>query len=552
MKSILTIITIVTLSLSGYSQNTVGLLSYEPWFSYDGYNLLYPHNQPNVYLIDNCGRIVHTWEDEATNRPGNTAYLTSEGNLLKCKRNANISEDAIWAGGGGHFVEMRDWDNNLLWSYGLNNEQERLHHDVELLPSGNVLMIAWESITEEAAIDLGRDTSLLTQNILWPDQIIEYDPSQDSIVWRWRAIDHLIQDYDETKPNFGVVADHPNKINLNYDTSQGNADWMHCNSIDFDPLNNHILLSVPTFSEFWIIDHSTTTEQAAGSTGGFGGKGGDLLYRWGNPQAYDQGTEEDRQSFYQHDVHYIGEFLDPWHPMVGKIGFFNNRVGEDFSTANILTQDFDMYLNSFGMEDGRFLPATTDVTITHPVPQEMYSTGLSSFQVLNNDNYLLTSGRFGYSFEVTPDDNRIVWEYKTPTIGQAIATQGDTLSINNNLTFRLKRYPLNFEAFDGRDLTPGNYFELEPNEEFCLQILPTKDLSTYNMKVYPNPAFDELILEWEAVGMMRFTLFDLYGRKIQTIEATGGKKRMNIENLNPGVYFLNADGKESIKVIKTK
>ena len=551
MKTFLLTIITCLLSFSSFSQNTVGLLSYQPWNSYDGYNLIFPHNQPNVYLLDNCGRKVHTWEDDAGFRPGNIAYITPEGNLLKAKRSADISQDAIWAGGGGHFVEMRDWDNNVLWSYGLNNEAERLHHDIELLPNGNVIMIAWESISSETAIELGRDTAKMAQDVLWPDQIIEYDPNLDSIVWKWRALDHLIQDYDSTKANFGVVSENPNKINFNYDTSDGHPDWMHCNSIDFDPFNNHILISVPTFGEFWVIDHSTSTEEAAGSNGGFGGKGGDLLYRWGNPQAYDQGTEEDRQSFYQHDVHYVGEFLDPWHPMVGKIAFFNNRVGEDFSTANILSPSFDMYLNSFGMEDGIFLPDTTDLTITHPVPQEMYSTGLSSIQVLNNDNILLSAGRFGYSFELTPD-NDIVWEYKTPTNGQSIASQGDSLQINNNLTFRLKRYPLNYSAFENKDLSPQEYLELNPNEDFCLQILPTKDLTTYDLKVYPNPAFDELVLEWEAVGMMTFTLYDVYGRKIQSIEATGGKKHMNIEQINPGIYFLSAGGKESIKIIKTK
>ncbi len=550
MKIIFTTLVAFCLSFSAFTQNTVGLLSYEPWNSYDGYNLIFPHNQSTVFLIDNCGQKVHTWEDDASFRPGNTAYLTEQGNVLISKRNADISQDAIWAGGGGHFVEMKDWDNNVLWSFGLNTDTERLHHDIELLPNGNVIMIAWEVLTREEAIDLGRDTNLIVQNQVWPDQILEYDPNQDSIVWRWRAIDHLIQDFDSTKPNFGVVADHPEKINFNYDTSDGIADWMHCNSIDFDPLNNHILLSVPSFGEFWIIDHSTTTEEAASSNGGFGNRGGDLLYRWGNPAAYDQGTEDDQLLFFQHDVHYIGDFLDPWHPMVGKIGFFNNRVGADFSTANIMTPAFDMYLNAFGIENGKFLPETTDITITHPVPQELFSSGLSSLQVLNNDNYLITSGRFGYSFELTPD-NRIVWEYKTPTMGQTIASQGDVLSINNNLTFRMDRYPLNFEGFENRDLTPGDYIELNPNEDFCLQILPTDDLITYDLKVYPNPAFDELILEWDATGMMTFFLYDLYGRKIQTIEATGGKKYMNIENLNPGVYFLNA-GKESVKIIKTK
>ena len=56
-----------------FAQNTVGLLSYDPDKAFDGYNLMFPHNQPNVYLLDNCGEIVHVWEDSADFRPVNLA-----------------------------------------------------------------------------------------------------------------------------------------------------------------------------------------------------------------------------------------------------------------------------------------------------------------------------------------------------------------------------------------------------------------------------------------------------------------------------------------------
>lgn len=547
IKYLFTLITIV-FSFTLTAQNTVGLLSYQPWQSYDGYNLLYPHNQSNVYLLDNCGEIVHRWDDDVNFRPGNTAYITDEGNLIKTKRPSDISAFNIWAGGGGNIVELRDWDNNLMWDYELSTETEQPHHDIELMPNGNVLMIVWELLTFEEAIALGRDSSLLTQNELWPDKIIEYSPEQDAIVWEWRAVDHLIQDVNPELPNFGVISENPGRININYDDNSGNADWMHVNAIDFDPMNNHILISVPNFHEFWIIDHSTSTTEAAGSVGGFGGKGGDLMYRWGNPAAYDQGTADDQQLFYQHDVHYIRDFLDPWHPQVGKIGLFNNRIGEDFSAASIVTPAFDMYLNEFALSAGRYLPATTDITITHPNPQEIYSTGLSSFQVLNNDNFLVSSGRFGYTVELTPD-NEIVWEYKTPTNGPAVASQGDILEINNNLTFRFKRYPLNFTGFEGKDLSPQGYLELNPDLQFCPQILPTNDVPRYNLKVYPNPTSDYLVIEWDAVGMMDFYIFDIYGRMMQTVKAVGGRKHVNVEGLAPGMYFMNSGETESVSFI---
>ena len=279
------------------AQNTVGLLSYNPMKTFDGYNLIYPHNQPNVFLLNNCGEIVHTWEDSTDYRPGNTAYILDNGNLVKTKRPASVAGNPIWAGGGGAIVEIRNWDNDLLWQFELNDSMDRLHHDIAPMANGNILMVSWELKTKEEAIQAGRDTALLTQDKLWPDYIIEVDPTLDSIVWEWHAWDHLIQDYDNTKDNFGVVADHPELIDINFDTSNGVADWMHTNSIDYNEELKQIMISVPTFNEIWIIDHTTTTEQAAGSTGGFGNRGGDLLYRWGNPVTYGGGTEEDQKLF---------------------------------------------------------------------------------------------------------------------------------------------------------------------------------------------------------------------------------------------------------------
>ena len=168
------------------AQNTVGLLSYQPAKTYDGYNLLYPHNQPNVYLLDNCGEVVHVWEDDTDFRPGNTAYLLEDGRLVKTKRPAAVAGNPIWAGGGGAIVEIRSWDNDLLWSFERNDEFERLHHDIAITPEETILMIVWENKTREEAIQAGRDSMLLPDNELWPDYILEVDPETDEIVWELR------------------------------------------------------------------------------------------------------------------------------------------------------------------------------------------------------------------------------------------------------------------------------------------------------------------------------------------------------------------------------
>lgn len=532
------------------AQNTVGLLSYNPSKTYDGYNLIYPHNQPNVYLLNNCGEIVHTWTDDPSSRPGNTAYLLSDGRLVKTKRPAAVAGNPIWAGGGGATVEIRDWDNSVLWSFTLNNENERLHHDIAITNSGTILMIVWEKKTEAEAIQAGRDPSLLPDGELWPDKVIEVDPDTDEIIWEWRIWDHIIQDFDATKDNFGVIADHPELVDVNWDTSDGVADWMHTNAIDFDPINDQVILSVPTFHEVWIIDHSTTTEEAASHSGGFSQKGGDLIFRWGNPMVYDAGTVDDQTLFYQHDIHWIYDFINSFDPYFGKLAVFNNRVGEDFSTANIFTPGYDMYEGTFSMTNGIFDPQGFDLTITHPTPTEMYSTGLSSIQYLPNGNFLICVGRFGYLFEITPD-NEIVWEYKTPLNGGAFATQGDILTVNNNLTFRVKRYPADYGAFTDRDLSSKGWIELEPDEDFCDQILPVAEaIKNYALRLTPNPANGMVALEWEGGVYVDIEVFDMMGRqKVEPMRLTGGRRYLDITGWEPGMYFVRINRSEIAKLL---
>ena len=68
----------------------------------------------------------------------------------------------------------------------------------------------------------------------------------------------------------------------------------------YHPGLEQLILNSRNWNEFYILDHGISSEEAAGPAG-------DLLYRWGNPQAYGRGTEADRQLFQQHDPHWILE-----------------------------------------------------------------------------------------------------------------------------------------------------------------------------------------------------------------------------------------------------
>src|SRR5690606_29478611 len=182
-------------------------------------------------------------------------------------------------------------------------------------------------MTNFEAILAGRNPDLLPQGVLYSEQIVEVEPvgfNQANIVWEWDIKNHLIQDFDATKNNFGSVSENKHKLDINFTNGlNGSANWLHVNSIQYNEELDQIVLSSRNLSEIWIIDHSTTTSEAASSSGGIYGKGGDILYRWGNPQAYKQGSESDRKLYGQHYPHWIGENLID----EGKIILFNNGNG---------------------------------------------------------------------------------------------------------------------------------------------------------------------------------------------------------------------------------
>ena len=165
-----------------------------------------------------------------------------------------------------------------MWSFTANNDSLRLHHDLTVTPEGNVIAICWEVIDSLECIANGRNPELTRRGELWSDKLIELQPNGHGgrIVWEWRAWDHLVQDFDSTKANYGVVADNQHLIDVNYG-SIGNQprDWHHMNAIDYFPFYDtagQIIMSVPTFNEVWVIWHDYQFSD-------------DLIWRWGNPQA---------------------------------------------------------------------------------------------------------------------------------------------------------------------------------------------------------------------------------------------------------------------------
>jgi hypothetical protein len=255
---------ILFLGASVFSQNTIGLIQHDAGSLDAGYVLFAPNRSTDTYLIDKCGHQVHKWSSQY--QPGQSAYLLSDGILL---RTGKLPNSGFNAGGNGGVVEMIDWNDNLIWSYIAADVDHCQHHDVRALPNGNVLVLAWDSRSVNDAILNGRNPDLLG-TALWCEQVLEIQPdglNGGIVVWEWHAWNHLIQDFDSNQLNFGVVADHPELLDINYSAIAGAQDWLHMNSIDYNESLDQILLSSHNLNEILIIDHSTTTEEAASHSG---------------------------------------------------------------------------------------------------------------------------------------------------------------------------------------------------------------------------------------------------------------------------------------------
>ena len=328
---------------------------------------------------------------------------------------------------------------------------------------------------QESQKKQGRDPSTLSEHGMWPDAILQLRPVRPNgaeVVWEWHAWDHLIQDHDPNQANYGVVSDHPERINLNADLltpppppaearrraaemealgyiggqperdhpdgktaekPRPNGDWLHTNSISYHPDLDLILLSSPRLHEIWVIDHSTTTEEAAGKTGGRWKHGGDLLYRWGNPAAYGQGRPKDQRLFSQHDARWLhgpGDDL--------RLTIFNNgrgRPGGNASSVDELRLPFDRELGFHRGEGKPFGPLRS--SWTYRDDDNFFASFISGAQRLPNGNTLVCSGPEGRVFEVTPG-GRIVWDYWNTHKGEKRG-QGDGARLPAHALFRATR-----------------------------------------------------------------------------------------------------------------
>ncbi len=363
---------------------------------YPGLTIISLRTSTESFLIDMDGNPVKTWHGAEV--PTEFAYMLPDSSVLRPCR------DPEGNGRGGR-IQRIDVNDNVIWDYYFSDPNFLQHHDIQPMPGGNVLIVAWERRTLEEAIQAGRQ---IVDDSVQSTYLAEVEPvgfDGGNVVWEWRAWDHLVQDADPTKDNYGVVADHPELLDINWgDVATGN--WLHANAIDYDEEHDQIVFSARNTSEVYVLDHSTTTEEAAGHTGGSRGRGGDLLYRWGNPQVYHRGAAADQVSFGTHGAIWI----DPGLPGAGDIMLFNNGNGADpeLSSVEQITPPRGPG-GEFLIEPGEPYGPVAATWRYGDVPG-FFSRFLSGAYRMPNGNTVICEGQEGRIFEVLTDGT-IVWVY---------------------------------------------------------------------------------------------------------------------------------------------
>lgn len=322
-----------------------------------------PSLSTTTYLVDGSNGVAHQWPSEY--KAGQSAFLQDDGSIIRPGAINDVDPDnrfvAAYRKGHnttfqvGGFLERISKDGEVLWSFEYYGDDFAPHHVATVMPNGNLLLPVWRYHTEEESLALGRDPRHLTSGGLWIDSLVEVRPTESGgeVVWEWRASDHLVQDFDSTKANYGELADHPGLIDINYGKGLNvPEDFMHVNSAYYIEELDQIAFTSYHYSELWVIDHSTTTEEAAGSTGGRYGRGGDLLYRWGNPWVYGR---DDAEVFLLSAVH------DPkWLPEERHFIMYDNNIADrdrDLDGGNSMVVEIEPPM----APDGSYLPGEDGV-----------------------------------------------------------------------------------------------------------------------------------------------------------------------------------------------
>jgi len=463
-----------------------------------------------LFLANNCGEKVHSWDFIS---PSYHVKLLPNGNIVYITSFTNM-------------IIEKNWNDEIVNIVSPADPKISLEYEVIVTPENNYLCVGRYDYTQEEFIATGYNTDSIG-NSSHVDIIVEIDRNSGETLWLWDIMDHVIQERSDTIPNFGSVVDQPELLNLD---AISTLDWQSgeafmINGFDYNPDLDQIVCSLRKMGEIVIIDHSTTTEEAASHVGGNSGKGGDILYRWGNPKNYHQGTLEDQQLFYQHNPNWIkhGEHA-------GGIVIYDNGTdrpgityGYDYSTVPIIVPPI-LGDNSYVLAPNTaFEPAVPSNLFSGDDPDNGFvSRFMSGAKVLENGNSFVTIAQDSRVLEFQPDGT-LAWDYHLAT---------------GEWVFRAEKYSEDYPAFDGKDLTPMGTIEMPSSPVPCNLVSNIKGKKLLVIRAWFDHASNRIQVASETSDHYQLKLYSSNGNLLWRAKDVGSHS-FPLQNTAVGTYFLS-------------
>ena len=493
--------------------------------NFDGFALYNSQGSNTTYLIDENQNIAHTWN--LNTECNYTVLLKKNGNLVRgTKYNNNVLNGAAE---GGRVQEISP-DGTIVWDYIYSSSEHLSHHDITLI-GDNVLLTAWEVKTQSELIAEGY-TGNIGNNGKWPTHFIELQDDGNgsaTIVWEWHIWDHLCQDVDPNKPNYvNNISDSPQLIDINMIQGGGggpggnSGDWFHVNGVHYNDELDQIAFSSRFASEIYIIDHSTTTQEASTHSGGNSGMGGDIIYRWGNPSNYGMSGNQAIPSAV-HDVRWIP---NDGRPNSGYLQIFNNSGnGNGQSTVDGIETPIDSingynYYRAPGQPFGPF-SFTTRYNCQFSAPGQSASDRMSNGNIFVNASG--GQGGAGVMYEVDQDEN-IIWGPYNSQSQKAFRYECDYPGI------------IALQPFMNNTLTTS-----------CFDNVSINNFVSSKFNFFPNPTNSNLHIEFENnnYNNIQINIYNALGEYIFShliVNTLRVNEIVDFTNHDAGVYFLEIVG----------
>tara|TARA_B100002052_G_scaffold190633_1_gene173755 strand:- start:21002 stop:22705 length:1704 start_codon:yes stop_codon:yes gene_type:complete len=529
--------------------------------SFNGFALYNAQGSNTTYLIDENQQIAHTWN---MNTECNYAVaLKKNGNLIRgTKANTSIFSNGNIAAGGGKVQEIAP-DGSIVWSFDYVSNDYVSHHDLTLI-GDNVLLTAYE---KKSAAELNAAGFNNANSEKWPTHFIELEPDGNggaTIVWEWHIWDHMCQDIDPSLPNYtSNIADHPELIDINMiqggggpgggGPGGGGGDWFHVNGVDYNEELDQIVFSSRFASEIYIIDHSTTTAEAASHSGGNSGMGGDILYRWGNPSNYNMPGPQ----IIDNAVHDSRWITDDGRPNGGFLQIFNNSgVSNNQSAVDGIETPWDPTTNTYLRTPGQ---AFAPLSYTTRYACAYSSSGQSASDRMSNGNIFVNAsggqGGAGVMYEVDSLGN-IVWGPYQAGSQKGFRYECDypgiiALEPYMNNTSTTSCFTPVTESWDcdgqGNCFDPGTgngqYSSLNICNNACVQT-SIQEIEN-QLFLYPNPTNNGIFnvrLGFSTFNTATVEVFNLIGQQIfhnHRIKFSANSSiKINLADYLEGVYFV--------------